>query len=534
MKHKKYIFLITFIVLFITTLTSCNTSKISYTAEISPPEKNNISLYGTWIVENTLVPLDFTESKPNTSSLLGTYLIFTKDKADINSSEYFNLNYKIKSVCAEDYFINSYKLNPKSINFRSDYIKVVTLSSENVFLNNFAFINEDSVVTSFNDILYYLKRVDDKETTETSKSKASQLIENISPTITSSLIQSDSMVEEEKDSLENNLTQSGILLGLKSYEKKDTETPYLINDNVMEPTYRTLWISFNGYYVNPVKEVPTILLPRKTGFWRIDVNRVLGNNYVQDYLSAIPLNSNSSTQKNSRPLYEDIEFNHLLDINFIGNDYLSLNYKGITLEKNETSYFNYEFMRMISIDTLYSNNETSIPIKKILGESGYTLLQEGAIAFLNSVDDKTKNSLNSSVDELSYGVTRENGQWILKGSLDIIDKAAKGTLCSFPIPMVPPRELVSFDTLYPSWLSIKEKVPEAVDAYSSPIENFVIILTDKKILLYSMENGVLSSSSLLEIDLKEGEIPVMSQWATGNYVDSWTETVNLLKNNLKD
>jgi hypothetical protein len=529
LKHKKYIVLLPMIVLLLIALTSCSTSKISYTAEISPPEKNTVSLYGTWIVEKTLVPLNFIDLKNNSSSLIGTSLSFTKDKAEINSSEYYNLNYKIKSVSAEDYFINNYKLNPKTIAINSTSINVITLSSENIFLNNFAFINEDSIVTSFNDVLYYLKRVSSTVLTENSNSKVSEFIESISPTMTSSLADTQSEIFEKKASIENNSTQSGILLCMKSYEEKDYKIPYSLTDNVSEPTYRTLWISFNGYYMNPIEQIPSILLPRKTGFWELAITRIVNTNYVKDYISTYPINSKVSNKNKIPDLTSDVQFNHLIDINFIGNDYLSLNYTGAGFDKGTSESYNYQLMRMVSIDTLFSHNETSISIKKILGESGYTALQEGAIAFLTSVDDKTKNSLESTVDELSFGVYREKAQWLLKGRLNIVDKAAKGNYADFSIPMVPSKELVSFDTLYPSWLSIKEKVPDAVDAYSSPIENFIVILTSKKILLYSMDKGILSNSPLSSFDIKEGEIPVMSQWATGNYVDSWSETISSLK-----
>jgi hypothetical protein len=530
-KHKKKISLVPMIVLsvILLTLTSCSTSKISYTAEISPPEKNNISLYGTWVVEHTLDPLNFTDSKNNTPSLVGTSLSFKKDKAEINSSEYYNLNYKIKSVSTEDYFINTYKVNPKTIDINNNSIKVITLSRENIFLNNFAFINEDSIITSFNDVLYYLKRVSNSVTPEPSNSKVTEFIESISPTMTSSLVDTQTESSEEKASTENNLTQSGMLLCLKSYKKNDYKIPCSLTDDSLEPTYRTLWISFNGYYMNPIEEIPTILLPRKTGFWQIDVNRVVDVNYVKDYIYAYPINSKISERKNITDLTSYSEFNHLIDINFIGNDYLSLNYSGAGLDDTSSESYNYQLMRMVSIDTLYSHNETYISIKKILGDSSYTALQEGAIAFSTWADDKTKESLESTVDELSFGVYREKAQWILKGRLNTVDKATKGNYADFSIPMVPSKELVSFDTLYPSWLSIKEKVPDAIDAYSSPLENFIIILTSKKILLYSMENGVLCTSPLVEFDMKEGEVPVMSQWATGNYVDSWSETFNSLK-----
>ena len=35
----------------------------------------------------------------------------------------------------------------------------------------------------------------------------------------------------------------------------------------------------------------------------------------------------------------------------------------------------------------------------------------------------------------------------------------------------------------------------------------------------------MAPTPLTQIPLKEDEVPIMAQWSTGNYVDSWNDTV---------
>ena len=88
--------------------------------------------------------------------------------------------------------------------------------------------------------------------------------------------------------------------------------------------------------------------------------------------------------------------------------------------------------------------------------------------------------------------------------------------------------LVAHNGLALDWKTIREVQPAAVDAVTSPIGNMAGILTDRKIVFYSMRNGGLDRE-MLELPLRQGETVIMAEWAThAGYVDQWISRVSAL------
>jgi hypothetical protein len=54
-----------------------------------------------------------------------------------------------------------------------------------------------------------------------------------------------------------------------------------------------------------------------------------------------------------------------------------------------------------------------------------------------------------------------------------------------------------------SWQNIKDKVPEAVDAFTSPNRNIALVKTKNKIHIYTIDAEQLGKA-LAELDLREG------------------------------
>ena len=85
-----------------------------------------------------------------------------------------------------------------------------------------------------------------------------------------------------------------------------------------------------------------------------------------------------------------------------------------------------------------------------------------------------------------------------------------------------------YDRLFTSWQGIKNQVPSAVDAISSPNKNMAIIKTKSSLYAYKIVDGKMSESPDLTISLNDDEEIVMAEWAMGEYVGYWTEQVNSL------
>jgi hypothetical protein len=81
--------------------------------------------------------------------------------------------------------------------------------------------------------------------------------------------------------------------------------------------------------------------------------------------------------------------------------------------------------------------------------------------------------------------------------------------------------LVAHNELALNWKDIREVQPAAVDAVTSPIRNMAAVLTDRKVVFYSMRGGKLDRE-MFEMELRPGEKVIMAEWATHpEYVGEW-------------
>ena len=62
----------------------------------------------------------------------------------------------------------------------------------------------------------------------------------------------------------------------------------------------------------------------------------------------------------------------------------------------------------------------------------------------------------------------------------------------------------------------------------------VIAITEQKIIIYRINNGVIVDIPLFSLKLKPKEKVVMAQWATGNQVEKWDETVKEIGELIKE
>jgi len=318
------------------------------------------------------------------------------------------------------------------------------------------------------------------------------------------------------------------LLGLKYYKTVDYKLPY-INENktILEPVYRTLWISYDGDgKVQPISELPFLLVPRRTGFWKLQVTREITNNYGRDSLQASPLGKEFNKQAISVVISNLYDFK---SINFVGNDYLCYERDieiGTEFDKQSSAS---RLLEVVPLDTIYTGSEVPITASRVLGERGIEGLNSGAKSYISTISDKDKNILKATPLTTSFGVFRKNGKWLLRGRLNYSNTSIKNEYADFNLPIEAPENLVNYDSLFPSWEVIKQKVPSAIDGYTSPNKDIVVVLTNSILLVYAIKDNILGVSPLREIKLKNSEVSVMAQWATDDYVKIWSEEVKKLQ-----
>ena len=159
----------------------------------------------------------------------------------------------------------------------------------------------------------------------------------------------------------------------------------------------------------------------------------------------------------------------------------------------------------------------------MLGEKGsdaYLSARERAVEVLKG---KGVTSVDSDEYGENFGLVRKNGHWFLVGRINY-QSGGNQEQTDFELKVVPPAGLIFYDTLVLSWHTIKDKVPDALDAFTSPNKDIVLVRTKNKLAVYKIGVEQLEENPLAEFDLQEGTAVIMAEWATGSYVDSWEKS----------
>lgn len=484
---RKYVLPTAMIIILSIFLSACIDIKHSNIYEISPPKESKVEIMGTWKVE-TFIPAENHNSKLSSSYVEDAY--FGENIASFNNETVSHPQYKVKYVDLQEHILDKYKI--KNIKYFENIksVEVIQISCEDKVFYELFKIEENKIAIYFNDGFYILNRIS----------------HNIPNDIAIEEKKSD---KEKKFSMEDvkpstTLKESGVLLGLKHSNEQGINV------------YRTIWISQDDNTFGKMYEINSILVPRLNGFYSVNVRRLEEESATKDVIISKQLSSNTKTPMKIPADENNIERNIL----FVGNNYISTSVT--KYDKNHSLMGMY--YEVVPVDNTFINE--GIRLSFIDGENGEKQFTESAEAFLkrnNGIDrDKVV------IDDSCFAVERKNGNWRLNGGI----KTENG-LGNFAINVFPPKVMVNYDDLYIPWNYIKTKFPNATDAYTSPNNKMLIIITDKYIELYGIENNELKDEANLKIPLKNNEKVIMSEWATGSYVSRWEETSKQLGKELE-
>ncbi|QEK11886.1 hypothetical protein FQB35_05605 [Crassaminicella thermophila] len=475
---KKGFFIIFFISIFI--LQGCVDINLDIGESIVAPKNKQIPIKGTWKIESYYKIEDYS-SKEEIKSLIGKTAIFSEDLVVLGEEVCEKPEYKIKNVNTKDFFLYAYKVNYKDLGFENKTIEVITITSKEKYFYDFIRVNENKLIVCIDDVFYYLSKISDVANDEM-------------------LCKNTKIQLEPKNEmfLESNLLRSGVLIGLSSK-----------NNDRKNEFYRTLWIAAKNRKVYSILETPNLFVPRKSGFWIVGENRVKKDGYIHDYLFAYPLEQNGKEKEKIQKEY--FKENIIRRILFVGNDYVATEFSKLDgIQRNR--------LQVLLIDNIKKN--IGIKISDIAGDTGRDAYISSAEGYLTTLK-KDEGSKLYKPREDSFTLARRNGHWIMKGRLYYKESVSEDSFLEFNINMIPPYKIVHYDELYLSWNQIKEKVPKAIDGYTSPNKDLAIIVTKNTIYVYGLSNDKLSDKYIEKIDLKEGESVVMAEWATGSYVEKW-------------
>lgn len=476
---------------------SCNEFNIKNTDDliISPYNKSNY-LSGVWKVKSAKIIDSNLANQKTDTQLMKVSISFSDTMAIIGDNTLMNPKTKLKVYYSKHYLLYQYNINVEQLNIDKDKpINVISVyENNNMFCEAILTSSKEGYIYQ-NGVIYQVYKISDMADKLPEISKR-DVAEGMKP-------------EGKAYSYDS---ATGVLISLKSDRTKTD------NEKYDENRYRTLWISFNGK-LNPIYQRDDIFMPRLKGFSILnvrDANYYSNSSKVNEYITIDSLNMNNGIEKETtkRSSYDDIaneniksnmeEQNKLVDLLFISNDYFSAQY----YLGNDFSG-SYPTLKTLPVDN--PNNKVGLYVGALGKE---------ATKSYNSAVDALKNKTGEAykANTQSFGMIRQNGYWGLKGRASIEDEFSE-----FNLNILPGKKLITYDKLYVSWQAIKDRVPYALDAVTSPTARIAVVRTKTKLLIYNIKNGELDREPLRQVTLNNNEEIIMAEWANNEFVDSWTK-----------
>lgn len=488
---KKILLLIVLIV-FMFTIASCNMDSIELSDNIEAPKNNNLPIYGKWRVEDYRLNAASLMDEEKAKSYIGMEALFHNELITIGDDYCTEPLYRIKNVDADEYLIYHHKVIPDFLNIDSEKIEVVSIAGSEQFFYEFIKISEDTIIVNIEGVFFYLNKVSEDIEEE-----------GLNLTLATEEILLDTGESSDEDAL-----RTGILLGLKSLDLENKE------EGIEKWNYRTIFIRSNDREIVSVYEMEGILLPRKTGFWKVSVEREDKDGKINDNIRAVPLNKTLDKGAEMATKEKEEADNTIKNILYIGNDYISM----------ENIHYRNKGERLLEFYPIDNIGKVKpLMISDVLGEAGKESFIEGANKeILRDREEYKRSLIDLKPNEESFGLFRRNGHWVFKGRINFVENGVY-TYENFNIKAIPPKEIVYYDELSIPWNRIKSKIPDALDAFTSPNEDIAIILTHNEIIIFPMEDGEIGNRPIKNIELNSTEKIIMVEWAIGRYPKLWEE-----------
>lgn len=443
-----------------------------FNVKIVPTRTSMVPLYGDWTVYKFVKTGQTNLSEEKIKALIGKKAVFSGSEAKFNNDNCKFPNYKIKIVDTEKYFLSNFKIKASELGVSEKQVKVITISSRNSFYDEYIQVSDNCILKNYEGVCIFLKRNGGK-LKEVRESK------------------NESKIDKKTEKREA-MSQNGVLIGLR----RNTGLGY---------QYRTLWIHDTDDNKFEIKEMNNLIVPRKNGFMVVGVDNInKDGKHIKDkiWTGTLNISANSIVKNTYNNIQNDINYK----INFVGNEYIST--ENAVLQTNDQNKTMLKTsLSVLPLDNIYGN---SIAFSKIIGNNNDDLLSKNAEEYLQKVG-RTNYKVNSDELETNWGIIRMDGKWVLRG------RVANE---NFSVSIEPPKVLTSYDELFIPFRTIKNKFPDALDAYISLNNNFMIIITKNNLKIVSIANNTIGKVET-SLDINENEQSVMAQWAIGSYVDKW-------------
>ena len=226
---KKLIFVT--LLIFLLLLSSCVGEKLQMQENLVAPENLQSPLQGRWTITD-FMDTPYNKGNSNEKELLkDKEVLFHKDAVVVGSDYVLEPEYKYKNVNLSDYLLYKYKIKADYLNIEEENAHVLTISGDNQYFHEFIKFKDDEMILFANEKFYFLKQ-SNKDISKEEVERYIEVEDNIKRISNT----------EEIDAL-----RSGVLLGIKSYEKDDRDV-----DNW---NYKTIWIRSNNSNISSSYEI---------------------------------------------------------------------------------------------------------------------------------------------------------------------------------------------------------------------------------------------------------------------------------------
>lgn len=489
-------------------LSGCTGSTANTAGKIVSPQNNLMPIEGKWVIEKGLNSNFTVMGNEVKNKWIGKYVQFSHDAMLLGNDLFRQPQYKIKRVNTDEYLLYRHKQPGEKYGIKDNKIYVITIAVKNLYSFDAVLTDDGSLIIEFDDSILYLKKLSDNVD--------SQLINKCNK------YNGNNTVGAPAKELPSH---TGLVLGLK----------YAGNDNKgeLEYKYRTIWIGAEVKKLHPVMETPGIFFPRHDGFWRIETKRISAAGRSEDVFYAYSVANGSSEEiKNiavNPEKWGEKTGRILRSITYVGNDYIGIESIGEGRYNSSNNKWNESRLQMQLVDNL--PNLRNVKISDIVGESGIRAINNGKTEVLGLLNLRKISQSDTVQQDENYSLYRKAGHWIFKGRVNYEQNMVLKH-SDFNINIIPPTEIVFYDDLCVPWTQIKDKVPEAIDAYTSPNKDIAVIVTRDRILVYEITNQTLGEAPIKRINLKNSETVIMAEWASGNYMSNWEKS--FMKNAVKE
>jgi len=462
--------------------------------KISSPRNRLIPVAGTWevagVIESGVLKL---EKLPEPWQ--GKSLQFSEDYALLGDNILEKPRYKIKRVSKEEYLLYGHKSVPKDLDTADKELDVITVTDEDKFLCEIIRVSSEALILEIDNRSLYLKKISD-QVSRRSDIKDSEIAGSLDPAADNG----------------NGLPKTGVLVGFCSPDagsNKKTDNAY---------NYRTLWIASTDKKLHPILNIQGIFFPRRSGFWRMEAKRTTDNGYVEDFIIAHPVAAEQKEAKIDIPVESVIKDGRTGSITrricYVGNDYVSIESKDADTAEST--------LQVLPIDSLPGIK--AVKLSDLSGEAGAAFMEAGKRKAIEMLEADGGSLIGGMLQNDSFGLERKMGHWFFEGRINYREDG-KAHFADYNINVIPPAELIFYDELSVPWTAVKDRVPEAVDVFTSPNRDIALVITRKELIIFGIKNGKPENQPLGRVALKAGETVVMAEWATGRYVEAWENSL---------